>query len=155
VPDDVALRPGTTDDTAFILDLGARTLAASVSPHRPAPIALVRHSYERLVAFARDQSHFLVIAESALERVGFALAVDALPDEVTGLPQSFVAYMAVEPHARRRGIGRALLGAVEEAARRSGVPHVALMVTEDNVSARQLYAQAGYVTERRLLCKAL
>jgi hypothetical protein len=29
------------------------------------------------------------------------------------------------------------------------------MVTEDNVAARELYAQAGYTTERRLLCKQL
>jgi hypothetical protein len=32
---------------------------------------------------------------------------------------------------------------------------MALMVTEDNGAARELYAQAGYVTERRLLCKPL
>jgi hypothetical protein len=32
---------------------------------------------------------------------------------------------------------------------------MALMVTEDNLAARELYAQAGYATERRLLCKAL
>jgi hypothetical protein len=29
------------------------------------------------------------------------------------------------------------------------------MVTEDNAAARELYAQAGYATERRLLCKRL
>jgi GNAT superfamily N-acetyltransferase len=155
VLDEVSLRPGTAGDTPFILDLGARTLAASVSPYRPAPDALLQQSYDRLIAFAGGQSNITIIAESALERVGFVLAFDALPDEVTGLPQGFVAYMAVEPHARRRGIGHALLTAIEDAARERGLPHVALMVTEDNMPARQMYAQAGYVTERRLLCKAL
>jgi ribosomal protein S18 acetylase RimI-like enzyme len=155
VPADVKVRAGGPADAAFVLDLGTRTLPASVSSLRPAPLELVRRSYERLVGFASEQSHVIVVAESAVERLGFALAVDDLPDEVTGLPQSFVAYMAVEPHARRRGIGRALLGAIEAAARERGVGHVALMVTEDNMAARQMYAQAGYLTERRLLCKAL
>jgi len=78
-----------------------------------------------------------------------------LPDEVTGMPQGFIAYMAVEPEARRHGVGRQLLLAAEEQARARGLPVVALMVTEDNVAARELYAQAGYRTERRLLCKTL
>ena len=149
------MRPGTAADADFIVDLGSRTLAANLSEMRPAPDALLRRSYERLVAFVDEQPHLVFVAESPLERLGFVLAFDALPDEVTGLPQGFVAYMAVEPHARRRGVGRALLTAVEDESRRRGLPHVALMVTEDNAPARQMYAQAGYVTERRLLCKAL
>jgi len=71
------------------------------------------------------------------------------------MPQGFIAYMAVEPDARRLGIGVQLLEAAENAARVRGLPHMALMVTEDNDAARELYAQAGYVTERRLLCKPL
>ena len=83
------------------------------------------------------------------------LLIEDLPDEVTALPQAFVAYMAVEPHARRRGVAAKLLAAAEEAARERGLSHLALMVTEENGPARELYAQAGYATERRLLCKAL
>ncbi len=152
---DVTIREGTSADFGFVRDLGDRTVADSISELRPAPATLPRDSYERLVAFAREQSHVLLVAESAMERLGFALVLDGLPDEVTGLPQGFVAYMAVEPHARRRGIGRALLDAVEVASRERGLSHVSLMVTEDNLAARQLYAQAGYSTERRLLCKAV
>jgi ribosomal protein S18 acetylase RimI-like enzyme len=152
---DLTVRFGTKSDEDFVFDLGLRTVADSVSEIRSAPPEMARLSYERLVAFAREQSHVILIAETTLERLGFAIMLDAMPDEVTGLSQGFVAYMAVEPHARRRGVGRALLAAVEEAARERGLPHVALMVTEENAPARQLYAQAGYVTERRLLCKAL
>jgi ribosomal protein S18 acetylase RimI-like enzyme len=78
-----------------------------------------------------------------------------LPDEVTLEPQAFIAYMAVEPHARRQGVAAALLAGAEAAARERGRTHVALMVTEENDAARELYAQAGYFTERRLLCKIL
>ena len=152
----IALRRGGASDRAFVLDLGKRTTIDSMSAMRTAPAAFVEASYEHLVAFAFGSSHVLVIAETDLAGpVGFVLMLDDLPDEVTGLPQGFVAYMAVEPDARRHGVAKHLLAAAEEAARAKRLPFVALMVTEDNAAARELYAQAGYVTERRLMCKAL
>jgi ribosomal protein S18 acetylase RimI-like enzyme len=152
----IVLRRGTPADRAFVLELGRRTTADSVSAMRDAPPALVNANYDQLVDFALARSHVLVIAEDVLAgRLGFVLMLDDLPDEVTGLPQGFVAYMAVEPDARRHGTGKALLSAAEDAARARGLSFVALMVTESNAAARELYAQAGYLTERRLLCKAL
>jgi ribosomal protein S18 acetylase RimI-like enzyme len=149
------IRHGRPDDRGFLLDLGKRTVGDSLSECRPAPLALAQASYEGMLDFTGGQSHLVLIAESRLERLGFLLLLDDLPDEVTSIPQAFVAYMAVEPYARRRGVGRALLAAAEDAARERGLPFLALMVTEDNLSARGLYAQAGYATERRLVCKAL
>jgi ribosomal protein S18 acetylase RimI-like enzyme len=152
----ITLRPGSAADRAFVLDLGSRTSIDSVSSMRAAPEALVRGSFEQLVAYAFSRSYVLEIAETALDGpVGFVLMLNDLPDEVTAMPQGFIAYMAVEPEARRHGVGMRLLLAAEEQARARGLPVVALMVTEDNVAARELYAQAGYRTERRLLCKTL
>jgi ribosomal protein S18 acetylase RimI-like enzyme len=150
------LRRGGPKDRAFVLDLGRRTIGDSVSSFRSVTASTVEGSYERLVDFAFGQSYVLLIAESALEGpLGFVLLLDRLPDEVTGLPQAFVAYMAVAPDARRHGIGTRLLSAAEDVARASGLGHLALMVTEENEAARELYAQAGFTTERRLLCKPL
>jgi ribosomal protein S18 acetylase RimI-like enzyme len=150
------LRTGSHADRDFVLDLGRRTVGDSLSALRRAAPKLVEFSYEALVDFAFERSHVLLIAQNDLEgRVGFLLMLDELPDEVTGLPQGFIAYMAVEPDARRHGVATQLLGAAEEAARSRGLPNVALMVTEDNAPAREFYAHAGYVTERRLLCKQL
>ena len=152
----IAIRRGGRGDRAFVVDLGRRTAHASVSALRETASALVEASYERLVEFAFDGSYVLLVAERAFDGpLGFCLLLDTLPDEVSGLPQGFVAYMAVEPSARRSGIARALLDAAETAARERGLPYLALMVTEENAAARELYAQAGYWTERRLLCKAL
>ncbi len=152
---EVAVRPGQAADRAFMLDLGRRTVADSVSQLRKPSPHLVAAGYERLIDFALDQSHASLIATAGGERVGFLLMLDSLPDEVTALPQAFVVYMAVEPHARRMGVGATLLAAAESAARARGLEYVALMVTEENEAARELYAQAGYFTERRLLCKPL
>ncbi|MGP6159283.1 MAG: GNAT family N-acetyltransferase [Vulcanimicrobiaceae bacterium] len=139
-----------------MLDLGRRTIGDSLSSLRPVPGGAVAASYERLVDFALSQSYVLLIAENAVDGpLGFILLLDRLPDEVTGMPQAFVAYMAVEPDARRHGIGASLLRAAEDVARENGLAHLALMVTEENEAARELYAQAGFTTERRLLCKPL
>jgi ribosomal protein S18 acetylase RimI-like enzyme len=66
-----------------------------------------------------------------------------------------VAYTAVEPHAQGRGIGRALMEEAEAVARGMGRTYVSLMVTEENAAARSLYDRAGFVTERRMMTKAL
>lgn len=152
----VAVRHAASDtDRAFVEDLGRRTSPSSVSSLRPALPRSVAASYERLLETVETQSHVILIAECDGRRAGFALLLDGLPDDVTGLPQAFLAYMAVEPSLQRRGIGNALLRAAEDEAKRRGLPYMAFMVTEENGAARALYERAGYVTERRLLCKAL
>ncbi|MHB8230051.1 MAG: GNAT family N-acetyltransferase [Vulcanimicrobiaceae bacterium] len=151
----ITVRQGRLDDRAFVEDLGKRTILDSVAAFRFVNEPLAALSYERLLRFAYDQSHVLLIAEHGGRRAGFVLLLDTLPDEVTMLPQGFVAYMAVEPDLRRLGVAAGLLEAAEDEARRRGLPYMGLMVTEDNAAARALYDSAGYLTERRLLCKRL
>jgi len=150
-----SIRNGGPGDQIWARDLGRRTLSSSISALRDAPLNTVGDSFERLLDFAFGQSHVLLVAEDSSGRLGFALFLDRLPDEVSGLPQAFVVYVAVEPHARRRGIGRRLMEACEAEARRRKLPYVSFMVTEENAAARELYAQLGYQTERRQLCKRL
>ena len=127
----------------------------SVSALRRPDPAAVLENFDRLLRIVDRHDHIALIAEDAGAPVGFILVVASLPDEVTGEDQGFVAYMAVEPRRRGGGIGSALLGAAEDEARKLGLPYIALMVTEENDAARALYDRAGYVTERRLLCKML
>ncbi len=151
----IAIRRGTVRDRAFVIDLGRRVSPMSVSSLRIALPPLVEGAYERLVEYVLEREHDVLIAESDGAAAGFALLIYDLPDEITLTEQTFIAYMAVEPHARRRGIGRTLLESVEEHARRRGLPYLSLMVTEDNVPARELYAAAGFTTERRMMTKAI
>ncbi|HXO18023.1 MAG TPA: GNAT family N-acetyltransferase [Candidatus Dormibacteraeota bacterium] len=142
-------------DRDFVKALGRRCVMTSVASFRPASEADAREAFDRLCLIVESQSHVTLIARSDGRRVGFLLLLDELPDEVTLLPQGFVAYMAVEPDARRDGVGAALLAAAEDEARRRKLPYMSLMVTEENEAARRLYDRAGYRTERRLLCKPL
>lgn len=143
------------EDRAFVRELGRRCVMSSVSSLRPAPEIDARDAFDRLYAIVESQSHVTLIAQHGDERAGFLLLLDELPDEVTLLPQAFVAYMAVEPRLRGQGVGAALLVAAENEARRRHLPYISLMVTEENVPASRLYEHAGYRTERRLLCKPL
>ncbi len=153
--DAVEIREGDVGDREFVRDLGSRTMADSVASFRHVHPAMLVASYEGLLDFVFSQSHHLLVAQASGQRVGFILVIDSLPDEVTRMPQAFVAYMAVEPSARRQGIGKHLLEAAEAAARKKGLPYMGLMVTEENQAAVELYEHAGFLTERRLLCKPL
>lgn len=53
--------------------------------------------------------------------------------------------MYVRPQARNRGVGRRLVEAVMEVARRRGVELLQLAVVSDNEPARRLYARLGFV----------
>ena len=152
----IAVRQGGPPDHPFVLDLGRRVAMTSVSSLRPAMRPLVELSYDKLLEFVLRQSHVVLVACDDDRRLGFLLLLDQLPDEVTMAPQAFVAYMAVEEFvARRQGVGRALLEAAEAIARERGLPNLAMMVTEENTAALELYTSCGYQTERRLLCKPL
>jgi ribosomal protein S18 acetylase RimI-like enzyme len=150
----VRIADGDADDE-FVKTLGRQCAMSSVASLRLASESDVRAAFDRLYEIVDDQSHVTLIAERGGERAGFLLLLDRLPDEVTLGPQGFVAYMAVEPGARGNGVGAALLEAAENEARRRLLPYMALMVTEENETARRLYERAGYRTERRLLCKPL
>jgi ribosomal protein S18 acetylase RimI-like enzyme len=151
----ILIREGRVEDHAFVEDLGKRTMGDSVAGFRHYNNAMLEASYDGLLDFVFKQPHVLFIAERGGRRAGFVLMLDTMPDEVTRMPQAFIAYMAVEPSARRYGIGSRLLTAAEDEARRRGLPYMGLMVTEDNAAARALYESAGFLTERRLLCKPL
>jgi ribosomal protein S18 acetylase RimI-like enzyme len=151
----VVVRRGDNDDREFVHDLGRRSATSSLSAVRTARYDDVLHAFDRLVDFVYDREHAALIAEEDGERVGFLLLLFDIPDEVTLTEQAFLAYTAVEPHARGRGIGRALLEEAEGFARGMGRSYLSLMVTEDNAPARGLYDQAGFVTERRMMTKVL
>jgi len=151
----VAVRRGDAGDRDFVRDLGRRSATTSVSAVRVARYDDVLESFDRLTDFVYGRRHDVLIAEEHGERVGFLLLLYDIPDEVTLAEQAFVAYTAVEPSARGRGVGRALIDAVDDCAREHGLRYVCLMVTDENAPARALYEHAGFITERRMMTKPL
>jgi ribosomal-protein-alanine N-acetyltransferase len=74
----------------------------------------------------------------AARQDGFALG------RVAG-PEAELLTLAVHPGARRRGVGRMLVGAFEAAAALRGAAEVLLEVSATNAAARGLYDGLGYL----------
>jgi ribosomal protein S18 acetylase RimI-like enzyme len=149
----MTVRAGTDDDRPWMIDLARRTVASSVSPiRRPAPGG-AEAAVEKLLTMTFKLGTESAVVENSLERLGFGIWTYSVPDEISGEPQAFGIYVAVEPHAQRGGLAKLMFGYAEERVKARGLPYFQFAVTEDNVGARELYAALGYQTERRILCK--
>ena len=103
-------------DRDFVQSLGRRTVMSSVGSLRRATQPAAGVAFERLCEIVAGQSHVTFIAHQNGERLGFAMLLDQLPDEVTLMDQGFIAYMAVEPTWQGTGVGTLLLAAAEAVA---------------------------------------
>lgn len=65
------------------------------------------------------------------------------------LDEAEILTLAVEPDARRRGIGRDLVAEAARSAAAVGVVRLFLEVAEDNAAARGLYLAAGFTQAGR------
>ena len=97
--------------------------------------------------FAVDRAEF-VAAYADGERVGGAVAVVEPSDveRLGGDPRLALLWdLRVAPHARRRGVGRALLARIEERLQDTGIAGIAVETQDINLAACQLYCAAGFV----------
>ena len=85
----------------------------------------------------KGKSAVLLTAEEGGLVLGYALL------RVRGR-QAHLESIAVDPDARRLGLGRALLKAAEEACVARGALHMRLEIREDNPAAYALYESLGY-----------
>jgi GNAT superfamily N-acetyltransferase len=108
------------------------------------PEAIYRTAFARLTDPAETEYHGLMalldgepvgLAHFVFHRHGWQI------EEVCYLQDLFVA-----PEARGRGVGRALVAAVFDAADAAGRPNVYWLTQEHNSAARRLYDQVGRAT---------
>lgn len=83
------------------------------------------------------ETRWYVVAEDEGVIIGYA-GLFCLP------PDADVQTIAVASNAAGRGVGRALLRALEGAARMRGASRLTLEVAADNARARDLYARNGF-----------
>ncbi|MFC2011426.1 GNAT family N-acetyltransferase, partial [Chloroflexota bacterium] len=57
---------------------------------------------------------------------------------------------AVDPAYQRRGLGRQIMGAVEEGILAMGCPKINLQVRSENTAVVKFYENIGYKTEDRI-----
>jgi GNAT superfamily N-acetyltransferase len=155
----VVVRPYRLPEDAEAL---SRVFAASAEYHRdiddmPPLIAPLGMDYarQRFAAMRTDDSeHLLLVAEAGGEVVGHVEA-RMRRDEAAGFTGTYVEELAVAPEWRGRGVGTALMAAVDEWARGKGALSVALDHFHTNEGAHRLYERLGFhvrgiIMEKRL-----
>ena len=150
------LRPATSSDEPFLLALTSRLAAFDLPPWRTAEeIALADHGIVRHALSHPSPETSIVIAEDPPGTpVGYVFATTQ-NNYFTGKPQAHIEILAVAPVAERRGIGRALLDAIEGWAVGRGYGEITLNVFADNERARVVYDRLGYRAEMLRYRKAL
>lgn len=95
---------------------------------------------------SRDRAIFVAEGPTG-EVVGYTILGGAT-SMLSPLPYGFVYDLWVAPHARRRGVARALLAHATAWCRAQGYAKLKLEVGARNEAARALYTSAGFAEER-------
>ena len=152
----VCVRPKRAEDRDFILGLANRLMVAGRPPWRDEERMRDFHRhYAEATAEASGEGEIVLLAE---DQGGTPLGVVHVTAETSGLTgerQAYLATLAVSEAAEGRGVGRALLEAGEEWARRQGFRLLALDVFAHNTHARAFYARLGFREETLKLVKEL
>ena len=98
-----------------------------------------RLSRRSLAAFARSPSACLLVACGDSGILGYAVVLFR-----RGARSARLYSLAVAARAAGAGLGKRLLAAAEQAARRRGADRLTLEVRTDNAAAIRLYDRAGY-----------
>lgn len=91
--------------------------------------------------------------ESNEELVGFVHVAERT--HFAGDREAYVGELVVAPARRRHGVGRSLMAAAEDWARRRGLSIISLETGSNNTVGRALYADLGYEEEQVTLTKCL
>jgi ribosomal-protein-alanine acetyltransferase len=125
-PGSPALRRATLDDLDAIMELETSTFGSDAWSRGTMRAEL-----------GSPQGYYLVAGETAIAGYAGLLAP-------VGSGQADIQTIAVAPVAQRQGLGRALMVALLDEARRREAAEVFLEVRADNPNAQALYASLGF-----------
>jgi len=98
---------------------------------------------QRLIRGLKDAGGTCFLAHSGEAFVGLAICLPSF-SSFRARPLLNIHDIAVVPEHRGKGIGRALLAAIEQEARRRGCAKITLEVRSDNSLAMDLYRRCGF-----------
>lgn len=131
--DALPIRLALPEEAETIANLSRDTIESGL-PWRWRPAEIAR--------FIASPRHNVIVAGRIGELQGFA--VMGYEDV-----QAYLALLAVTPARRRGGLARRLLGWLLRTADVAGIERVAVELRDDNLAARRLYEEAGFVEESR------
>jgi ribosomal protein S18 acetylase RimI-like enzyme len=134
----VTVRRSSGGDDEFVHDLASRTFSAySRDPRRAIRSILAERGAETLVAEVDSLRVGFVVLQYAQLARDFGPWVKPAAARLDAI--------AVCPDVHGRGVGRRLLEAAEETARRRSALSLSLATGESNTRARRLFDRAGFV----------
>lgn len=139
--DPLRLRPARPDDLAAIVRLlddgrGREDVSDPPAPEYLAAFAAIEH----------DERTTLLVAEGPGGAVVGTLQVSFLPTmNLRGGERAQIEGVFVDPAARGRGVGRALIGWAVQAAAERGCRLAQLTTNKERVRARAFYESLGFV----------
>jgi GNAT superfamily N-acetyltransferase len=144
----VRVHPATSADRDLIVGLVPRLRAFGTPPLRSddALDGAERRALERALASPKEDATLLVAQLDREGAAGVAYAETGV-DYFTGERHGHLAIIAVAEAGEGRGVGRALLSAVERWASARGYRFITLNVFAGNARARAVYERAGYAPD--------
>jgi ribosomal protein S18 acetylase RimI-like enzyme len=133
-------------------EAAGRVTAAAYEVFAPGGASPNADYLARVADVAARVDHALVLGAFEADRVLGTVTLElhgripgGHPRAPLGEDQANVRMLGVDPGAQRRGIGRRLMDASIEAARRAGKRRVTLETTEAMTAAQRLYEEMGFV----------
>ena len=144
----VEVRPYRTEDEASVRALAPRLLIGAAEWIAPEEMLATIHGWldDSLAGVA-------FVAAEAGRIAGFVTVTER--KHFTGVPEAYVGELVVAEDAEGRGVGRALMGAVETWARKRDLSRISLDTGIANAGARAFYAALGYEETDIRLSKTL
>jgi GNAT superfamily N-acetyltransferase len=144
----IRIRAARNDDRLFLLSLLPRLAEFSLPPWRTGDeiIAGEARTLSSALAQLSPDADLLVAVGPQEERLGF-IYLETETDYFRGEPYTHIGILAVDRSGEGTGVGRALIEAAEERARRRGDLMVTLNVFDRNGHARAVYERLGYAPE--------
>jgi GNAT superfamily N-acetyltransferase len=144
----ITLRPAEPADRAAVVALCERLADFELPPGRTAHEIAVAdlHLIDTQLAQPNAEVLFLVAEDSGLGVVGTVFA-NTRDDYFTGRRSAYVEVLAVSNQVQGQGVGRRLMGAVDDWARGLGFYRVELSVFAANHRARRFYQRLGFREE--------
>jgi len=142
---DIGLAEDMTAALSFIL--GSQQYEHVFEPDRRLDSAVADEHFAALMKRVAENKGRVLIAEQNGRAIGWAVflveenAVFVIEEQrMCG----YIAELFVNENARGLGVGRALIAACEEEARRLGLGHIKIGVLVKNNRAADIYVRAGY-----------
>lgn len=140
----VATRRATVDDLPVLVALAKELRQMGGRAERAVNPTATSDLAERLAAALDDEKCRVVLACAGDEPAGMAVFRAIRPDPLSDSLVLQISHLIVAGGKRRRGVGRALVGAALEAADSLGIEHVGVGLYPSLRDASRFYARLGF-----------